>query len=68
MSDALARGELLLGLVDVSEQLELFNELLVRRHIHEDRRPPAVLCEEYGPPTALHLPDDARDVGAELGE
>lgn len=68
MRYAPARGEFLLGLVHVSEEFELFNEFLVRSDVHENRCSPTVLRKENGPPPALNLPHDARNVGAGLRE
>jgi hypothetical protein len=66
MRDALARSELLLCLVDVAQEFELFDEFLVRGNIHENRRSPTMLREKDGPPPALNLSHHASNVGAEL--
>jgi hypothetical protein len=68
VGNALAGTELLLSLVNISKKLELFDQFLVRRHVHENGCASAVLGEKHGAPPALDLPHDACNVGAELGE
>ena len=68
VSDALARRELPLSLVNVSEKLELFDQFLVRNHVHENRCTPAVLGQEHWTLPALNLPQYPGNVCTELGE
>ncbi len=68
MGNTAARGELLLGLVDVSKQLELVDEPLVGRDVHENRCTAPVLRQEDRPALALDVTNDAGHIGSELGE
>lgn len=68
MRNPAAGSQLLLGTLDVSKQLELFDERLVGGGVQEDGSTPAVLGQEDRTTVSLNLTHDSSDVRAELGE
>jgi hypothetical protein len=53
VGDATTGSELLLGTLDISRHLELFEELLVCGDVHEHCRSASVLGEEHGSTPSL---------------
>jgi hypothetical protein len=61
-------GELLLGGLDVVQQLEALDQRVVLPDVDEHRCTPPVLGEDNGPAGPLHAAHDRCDMRAEVGQ
>ena len=66
MRDASAGRELPPSRPDGAQELELLNERLVLRYLHEDGDAMPVLCKEDPPSPTLNISNSRRDVGSQL--
>lgn len=68
MGNALAPGELGLGLTDVADDLDLIDQGLVLIHVEDNGRALAVLGQDEGSLGGSNLVQEAGGVGAECGQ